>query len=404
MKITFLGDIMIEPPVLKAAKRGKKYDFNDVFAPAKALLAESDYVIGNLETPLAGAKAGYSKTHLCFNAPDAYADAVKAAGIDLVSTANNHVFDRGYAGMERTIRVLDEKGLAHTGTFLREAERPEAYYFERDGVRYAVIAHTYGTNYGESGGTCLVEGEYAGTVNLLCDQRSRTYLPGVFRPMDWLTRFLKRVPLIKNDTAVGRLKKLLRIPTTYSRADDNKKGRVDTPLIEQFQQDIRTAKEKADVVLVYPHVGGQFNDTPGAFSRYVVEKAREAGADAVVLTHSHIPQKAEWQDGVPVSYCLGNFNMNPRSYLAMPEILTNYGYAFHLYVEDKRIVKVTFSMMKNVVYRRGQICSYPLDELYATLKSEKERKRLERDAAYLYGRITGDHLEGERIRREYLLP
>jgi poly-gamma-glutamate synthesis protein (capsule biosynthesis protein) len=157
-------------------------------------------------------------------------------------------------------------------------------------------------------------------------------------------------------------------------------------------------------VLVYPHVGGQFNDTPGAFSRYVVEKAREAGADAVVLTHSHIPQKAEWQDGVPVSYCLGNFNMNPRSYLAMPEILTNYGYAFHLYVEDKRIVKVTFSMMKNVVYRRGQICSYPLDELYATLKSEKERKRLERDAAYLYGRITGDHLEGERIRREYLLP
>ena len=36
MKITFLGDIMIEPPVLKAAKRRKgKYDFSGVFAPSK---------------------------------------------------------------------------------------------------------------------------------------------------------------------------------------------------------------------------------------------------------------------------------------------------------------------------------------------------------------------------------
>ena len=32
MKITFLGDIMAEPPVLKAAKRKDGYDFRGVFA------------------------------------------------------------------------------------------------------------------------------------------------------------------------------------------------------------------------------------------------------------------------------------------------------------------------------------------------------------------------------------
>ena len=59
MKITFLGDIMIEPSVLKTAKRrGGKYDFKGCFAPAKALLSESDseYVVEKaLEAGAAGA-------------------------------------------------------------------------------------------------------------------------------------------------------------------------------------------------------------------------------------------------------------------------------------------------------------------------------------------------------------
>ena len=116
MKITFLGDIMAEPPVLKAAARsGGTYDFSGVFAPVKSLLGQSDYVVGNLETPLAGQAAGYSCTHLCFNAPDEYVDALLDAGVDLVSTANNHTFDRGYAGMERTLQVLDYAVLVISG-------------------------------------------------------------------------------------------------------------------------------------------------------------------------------------------------------------------------------------------------------------------------------------------------
>ncbi len=402
MKITFLGDIMIEPPVLKAAKRrGGTYDFRGVFARAKALLAESDYVVGNLETPLAGEEAGYTETHLCFNAPDAYVDALLDAGVNLVSTTNNHTFDRGYEGMERTLRVLDEKGLAHTGSFLRGTERPEAYYTEVSGTRIAVIAYTYGTNYGGSGGTCLAEDEYENTVNLLCSQEAGTYLPGVFRSDDWMDKLFAKIKLFKDPHTYAKYKPLFGLTATYSRDDDRLENKVDTPYIEQMQNDIRLAKQKADVVLFYPHVGGQFNLKPGAFTEYVVDKAVEAGADAVIATHSHIPQKLVNKNGVPCSYCLGNFNMNPRSYLAMPEILTNYGYTLHLYIEEKRIAKVTFSMMKNHVEKDGQISSYPVDELYASLKSEKEKQALEKDIRHLYGRVTGCILTGDIVRREY---
>ena len=41
-KITFLGDIMAEIPVLKAAKRGSGYDFSGVFAPSRELLAKDN--------------------------------------------------------------------------------------------------------------------------------------------------------------------------------------------------------------------------------------------------------------------------------------------------------------------------------------------------------------------------
>ena len=404
MKVTLLPDIMCEPPVLKAAKRRRgRYDFSGVFAHAKQLLGESDYVIGNLETPLAGKEAGYTKTHLCFNAPDEYADALIDAGIDLISTANNHTFDRGYEGMERTVRVLDQKGLAHTGSFLRNDTGSKAHYFELNGVKFALLAYTYGTNFNGSGQKCLAEDEYEGTVNLLCSQKSLTYLPGELRSQTFVDKIFKKLRFVKDANTVGNFKKLLGITATYSRHDDRMENKTDTKYIADMQEEIRTAKQNADVVLFYPHVGGQFNVKPGAFTEYVVKKALEAGADAIVACHSHIPQRFEWLGSVPCAYCLGNFNMNPRSYLAMPEILTNYGYALHFYVEDGKITKASFSMMKNYVNRDGQISAYPIDELYAALKKQKEKKKLEQEIRYLYGRITGEVLSGEVVRREYAL-
>ena len=134
-----------------------------------------------------------------------------------------------------------------------------------------------------------------------------------------------------------------------------------------------------------------------------MDKALEAGADAVMASHSHMVQKAELRSGVPCAYSLGNFNMSPLSSLAMHENLSEYGLALHLYIEDKKIVKTTFSAILNYEKKGTQVSGYPVDALYAATTDPKEKQRLEKDIMKLYGTVTGKVLTGEIIRKEYEL-
>lgn len=398
MKLTFIGDIMIEPPVLRAGKKKDgSYDFYGVFEKCQKLFDEADFLVGNLETPLAGDKVPYTQHYYAFNAPDELADAVKKAGFDMVSTANNHPYDRGHDGAERTIRVLDEKGIGHHGTFLPGGEHPEAFYADVNGVKVAVIAYTYSTNYSYSGGTYLTEGKYAGTVNLLRPQTESVYQPGVFRGPDWVDK----VFFFLDKERAGRIKKVLGMTYNYPRADDRLDKKTMQPYVDRFQADIRKAKENADIVIFYPHMGGQFNPRPGAISEYAMDKALEAGADAVMASHSHMLQKAEIRDGIPCAYSLGNFNMARLSSLCLEEALPYIGIAFHLYVEDKKIVRSTFSILYADQKRGKPITTWPVDELYATLTTEKEKEELLKRVKKAYEMVACKPLEGKIIRREY---
>ena len=57
IRLTFVGDIALDKPLLKAAKaRGHgQYDFSDVFH-TEDVFAQSDLVIGNMETCFRGGK------------------------------------------------------------------------------------------------------------------------------------------------------------------------------------------------------------------------------------------------------------------------------------------------------------------------------------------------------------
>jgi len=405
MKLTFIGDIMCEPAILNAAKQPDgSYCFDALFSKVGSLFREADFVTANLETPLAGEEVGYTDSFYRFNAPDSIADAIKKAGIGLISTANNHTFDRGMAGAVRTLQILDEKGIPHTGSYAPGTPREGAAYFEVSGTKFAVLASTYSTNYnaGENDWrNVLAEGEYAGTLNLLRSQKETVYLPGVFKGDDWVDKTFKdRIP---DEELRGRLKILLGIPGNYGRSDDNLHPETMAPYMDQLQADIREARTKADVVIVYPHVGGQFNATPGAITRHVVEKCLEAGADAVLAGHSHCVHKVELRDGAPIAYSLGNFSMCPYSSLMVQERLPAYGLAVHLYVEDKKIRKTTFSILKGVQKKGTPLVSWPVDELYETLSSDKERAALEADVAAVYRTVTEKEIEGDIIRREYSL-
>lgn len=402
VKISILGDIMCEPSVLNGAKTKNGYDFNPMFKEVSPLLSQADYVIANFESPLAGKAAGYTHSYYVFNAPDEYAKAVKNAGIDLVSTANNHTFDRGMAGLIRTLEVLDRCGVAHTGTYAPGTERKGAHYFEVDGTRFALVAYTYSTNWddGENDPRDVIcEGEYEGTVNLLLNQKASVYLPGVWRGDDKIDKFFKK--WIPDEEKRGRIKAWLGKENNYARADDNLKPEEMTPYIEALTSDIKDAKQNADVVIAYPHVGGQFNEKPGAITRYVVDKCIEAGADAVMAGHAHCIHKAEIKEGVPCAYSLGNFSMSPNSSLILKERLPAFGLCVHLYVEDKKIVKTTFSILKAVEKKGKLLVSYPVDVLYDSLKSKKAKVKLLEEVKTIYKTVKGHYPKSNIIKKEY---
>ena len=371
------------------------YNFDGVFEKVRPMFEESDYVITNLEFPMAGKDAKYTDCFFVFNAPDEFALAAKKAGVDLVSTANNHTLDRGLEGMLRTIRALDKAGLPHTGSFLPEMEREEAYYFEVDGVKFALIAYTYCTNktlYGE-------EAEYLKYINYLRPHEHGTYLPEVVAKMKtWVDRLFKNMK--EENRAV--IKKLVGLPNTIERADDKLIPEMVKPYIDSFTSDIRAAKEKADFVICCPHVGGQFNPIPGKFSEYVVSEAVKAGADAVLASHSHMVQKAEFIDGVPCAFSLGNFSMSPNSTIIVNKNLPEYGLAMHLYLDGSKVEKVTFSILKAVEKKGEQLVSWPVDELYEIL-GKKDRAKLEKDVKQVLKYVTGKDITENVIQREYQL-
>ncbi len=121
--ISAVGDLMCHSTQFQFAETGvDTFNFNPDYRVVKTYLSSSDFTFGNLETVTAGKDKKYSGYPL-FNSPDEYVTALKNAGFDLLSTANNHALDRGEYGVLRTIKVLKENGINYNGTFII-TERP----------------------------------------------------------------------------------------------------------------------------------------------------------------------------------------------------------------------------------------------------------------------------------------
>ena len=165
-------------------------------------------------------------------------------------------------------------------------------------------------------------------------------------------------------------------------------------------EDIRNARKEADLVVFFPHTGGQFNENTGAFTEYVFDRAVEAGCDVILASHPHVVQKAARKGRVPCFYSLGNFSMSPNSAYLLHENLPEYGLAVPLYTEEKKLRKCTFSVLKMVEEENGILCVWPADRLADTV-SGKKRENLLRDVSEIVSRVLGAQLREETIRAEY---
>lgn len=131
IKISFVGDIMCQKWLLKAAKKKDgSFDFTSVFQNMKEIFAASDYVVGNLETVCAGKKNRYTNDMYSYNSPDSLLEAIAASGIDMVTCANNHSLGRGSEGLYRTLSLLDAAGMQRTGAYLPTEDWNEPFTIE----------------------------------------------------------------------------------------------------------------------------------------------------------------------------------------------------------------------------------------------------------------------------------
>lgn len=145
-ELLFVGDAMQHVAQRDAAQVSREvYDFSQCFEAVTPMVADADFAVANLETPVGCPPyAGYP----CFSAPASYSQALKDAGFDLCLTANNHTLDRGPRGLRSTVSTLDEQGMLHLGTYGNDSLRAAALplVVNVNGIRIAFLNYTYGTN------------------------------------------------------------------------------------------------------------------------------------------------------------------------------------------------------------------------------------------------------------------
>jgi len=147
IRLIFAGDIMCHEAQLKSAydSVNNHYDFSSYFIGVRPLIQTADLAIANLETTLPGDTfTGYP----AFGSPDELTHIIKDAGFNCLVTGNNHCYDKGRIGLQRTIQILNQNQILHTGTFVSKEEKDllNPLIITIQSKRIALLNYTYGIN------------------------------------------------------------------------------------------------------------------------------------------------------------------------------------------------------------------------------------------------------------------
>lgn len=383
IRLTFTGDVMCEGTRLNDYLTPVgTYDFSPVFEDLRGIFQESDYVIANLETPIAGEDLKYTFKNYNFNTPVSIATALKECGVDMVTTANNHVLDRGIVGIKNTLKALDDIGLEHTGSF-SQPEDNVPLIVKIGELRFAFLSYTYGTEACFNGYYLTQDQQYM--VNLLREQE--------------LTNPVRRYALTSPAIPAKGFRFIYRMLfPEHAKMDVSQRREKNKVQLAHLKMDIAWCKTHADYTILCLHAGGQFNEEPTEFTKQMVSYALKEGADAVVGNHEHIIHPIKMIHNCPVAYCLGNLTSDYGIRRNPINRQVEYSVLLHLYFGES-FVKSTVSLVKSVELN-GKIVTRPVyDMWHDSIVSEK--KKLEQDIRKCLSIIYGYPLEHVDIRAEY---
>lgn len=141
------GDALLHGQILKAAYNSgtDSYDFSNMLTLVKDKISQYDIKYYNQEVIFDDDKpyTGYPT----FNAPSAWGKNMLDIGFNLVSLATNHSMDGGTKSAKKSAAWWEkQENVIATGMASTEEKSKEHKIMEANGIKYAMLSYTYGTN------------------------------------------------------------------------------------------------------------------------------------------------------------------------------------------------------------------------------------------------------------------
>jgi|GEM_PF-2517191 len=340
IKLSFVGDLILLENMVKSARgQDGEYDFSHMFRYTRKYLQDSDLSIGVLEGPCSNedtyTQGNFDdKTPLSLNFPKRYLEDIKDAGIGLVTTCNNHSFDRGLKGLLDTLDNLDDVGLDHVGTYRDKEESSRKFIREIKGVKIGFVAYTYGFN---------------------------------------------KVAYNSN----GRW-----VPYTHKIAD------INDPEFESISMDVMSEisdlKKSCDIVVVLSHMGKDFIHSVSKYEQIWSDLFMDAGADIMFNCHAHAVKEVSIEGGKLKAFCPGNYlNSFVKSDGDSNAIIEAY-----IDIGSKKVVASSVLPIIAHFDAVGTGCAVPIPDLYngediCSRISPMEKRQIERSSEMVTKIMTG---------------
>ena len=254
LTLVMVGDNLIHDKIYKEFKTSTGYDFSPMLSYMKEIIPSYDLAYYNQETILGGSEIGLS-SYPTFNSPYEVGDNMIDIGFNLVSLATNHTLDRGKKAIVNSLNYWSKKSdVLTSGSYLNLNDRNKANIKIKNGISYAMLNYTYGTN-----GIAIPNGE--------------NYLVNVW-------------PVTGSN------------PKTDTKYQQYK---------QQVKEDIASIRGKTDLLIVAMHWGTEYKLTPNSYQKDMANYLASLGVDIVIGTHPHVIEPIEWIGDTLVIYSLGNF-------------------------------------------------------------------------------------------------
>jgi poly-gamma-glutamate capsule biosynthesis protein CapA/YwtB (metallophosphatase superfamily) len=238
------GDLMLSRRVAVAMKeKGSFYPFEQM-AP---LLNNADLTFGNLETSLSNRGTPIPGKGIWFRCDPAAAKALKEAGYDVLSIANNHILDYDSPALLDTLEALHEQGIDPVGGGKDLEEAVQPVIKDVKGQKIAFIAATEMAD-------IFWSYQYPRTFEAKPD------LPGV--------------------------------------------QKFDA---DELVNTVSSLRDQVDIIVVSLHWGTEYSDYPEVYQKETAHRLVDAGAKLVIGHHPHCLQGVEMYKGSFIAYSLGNF-------------------------------------------------------------------------------------------------